>query len=575
MINDVEELIQSRAGLRAQIAMYVTAAVIQGLTFATVIPALRALFGWQPDIALAWTSIAVAGAVLAGAITWVANNAGYTVGIERMGGGLMHRIGRRLPELPLGWFTDRTSAAVTTVMGSSIQNVLNLPSLIIQQLTTAVVTPATVVLVTALVDPWLAVAFLPMVPLAWILYRRIDRVGRETDLVESTGERDVTARVLEFTQAQAVLRSAGQTQEGWAPLDAALERDRAATLGALQRKGRPTAGFLATVSLGFAVVVVVAVSSAIEGRVDVATFAGVLVLAVRFIEPLSVVGAYGSGVTTARTALAEIRGVVAVPGLAEPPADEDVPADSSVEFLDVTFAYGQHPVLEHFSLRCEPGTTTALVGASGSGKSTAARLVGRFWDVAEGEVRVGGVDVRRMTTTTLMKQLSFVFQHVYLMDDTILANVRIGRPTASDQEVMAAARAARLDEVIERLPDGWSAAVGEGGKLLSGGERQRVSIARAILKNAPIVLLDEATASLDSQNEAAVTEALRVLSADKTVLVIAHRLDTIAHADRIAVIDGGHVADSGTHQELIARPGLYARFWADRLEATRWKLTPQ
>ncbi|OLT12419.1 hypothetical protein BJF78_04295 [Pseudonocardia sp. CNS-139] len=286
----------------------------------------------------------------------------------------------------------------------------------------------------------------------------------------------------------------------------------------------------------------------------------------RFAEPLSLVGPYGTGLQLAGVGVRSLREVVRTPPLPEP-GNPRVPRDGTVELDGVTFGYGDTPVLRGFTLLCRPQTMTALVGPSGAGKTTVTRLVARFWDVDGGSVRIGGVDVRDMTTETLMGQIAMVFQHTYLFDATIADNVRLGRPGAGDDEVRAAARAARLDEVVERLPDGWDTVVGEGGSRLSGGERQRVAIARALLKDAPVVLLDEVTAALDTENEAAVAEALTGLAENRTVLVIAHRLATIAGADRIAFVDGGGVVESGTHAELLERAGPYAGFWADRAGA--------
>lgn len=200
------------------------------------------------------------------------------------------------------------------------------------------------------------------------------------------------------------------------------------------------------------------------------------------------------------------------------------------------------------------------------------RLAARFWDVTAGAVRVGDIDVREIPTADLMAHIGLVFQHVYLFDATIMDNVRLARPDASDEEVLEAARAARLDEVVNRLPAGWNTEVGEGGGRLSGGERQRVSIARAFLKDAPILLLDEVTAALDAENEAAVSGAISRLAQNKTVLIIAHRLSTIADADQIAFTDGGRIVETGTHDELLALGGRYASFWNARAQATDWQL---
>ena len=201
------------------------------------------------------------------------------------------------------------------------------------------------------------------------------------------------------------------------------------------------------------------------------------------------------------------------------------------------------------------------------------RLIARFSDVRGGTVRVGGTDVREQRTEDLMAQLALVFQDVHLFDDTLIGNIRIGRPDATDDEVHRAARLAGVDEIVDRLPDGWSARVGEGGRALSGGERQRVSVARALLKNAPVVLLDEATAALDPENEAAVQRALEELRANSTLLVIAHRLSTVMTADQIVVLHEGRVAERGTHADLLALGGHYARFWHERSRAAGWRIT--
>jgi ATP-binding cassette subfamily B protein len=295
------------------------------------------------------------------------------------------------------------------------------------------------------------------------------------------------------------------------------------------------------------------------------------VLAVRFTEPLSETAVLGSTLNTARAALAQVADLLAQPTLPEPGSPQ-VPAGNGVEFDDVGFGYDGKQVLTDVSLTLAEGTMTALVGPSGSGKTTVSKLIPRFWDVDAGAVRVGGVDVRDIDPEVLMSRISVVFQDVYLFEGTVLDNIRVGRPDATDAEVREAARLARVDEIVHRLPDGWDARVGEGGALLSGGERQRVSIARAILKDAPIVLLDEATASLDPENERAVQEALSALTAGRTLLVIAHRLQTVAAADQILFLDEGRIAERGTHAELLAANGRYASFWAQRSRAREWSL---
>jgi ATP-binding cassette subfamily B protein IrtB len=229
-------------------------------------------------------------------------------------------------------------------------------------------------------------------------------------------------------------------------------------------------------------------------------------------------------------------------------------------------------VLQNLTFAAEPRTMTALVGPSGAGKTTITRLIARFWDVQEGAVRVSGHDVRDLSTEQLMGQLSFVFQDVYLFAGTVRENILMAKPDANERELETAVRLARVDEIAARLPNGLDTAVGEAGGALSGGERQRVSIARAILKDAPIVLLDEATAALDAENEALVQDALSALTANRTLIVIAHRLQTIAAADQILFVEQGRIVERGTHDELVDAQGRYADFWRERDRARGWRL---
>lgn len=229
-----------------------------------------------------------------------------------------------------------------------------------------------------------------------------------------------------------------------------------------------------------------------------------------------------------------------------------------IEFKNVVFSYNEEPVLKGVSFVAKQGEVTALVGPSGSGKSTASKLAARFWDADSGTITLGGVDVKTVEPETLFKNYAIVFQDVMLFDETVMENIRLGRGDATDEEVMAAARAAQCEEFIQRLPQGYQTNIGENGSALSGGERQRISIARALLKNAPIVLLDEATASMDAESETLIQDALSVLLKDKTVMVIAHRMRTVANADKIVVLDDGKVSEMGTPAELMKKGGLYA-----------------
>ena len=260
-----------------------------------------------------------------------------------------------------------------------------------------------------------------------------------------------------------------------------------------------------------------------------------------------------------------------------PPMDidgEDItPKDHTIEVKNISFSYEKKKIIDNVSLKIPEKTTTAFVGPSGGGKSTLCNLLARFWDVQEGAVTLGGRNVKDYSFDSLMRNYSFVFQRVYLFEDTIANNIRFGKPEASMDEVIVAAKKARCHDFIQMLPDGYETKIGEGGASLSGGEKQRISIARAILKDSPIIILDEATANVDPENEAELTSAIEELTREKTIIMIAHRLKTVRHADQIFVIDDGRITQHGTHEELVKEEGIYKQFILDRKEAASWKIT--
>ena len=307
----------------------------------------------------------------------------------------------------------------------------------------------------------------------------------------------------------------------------------------------------------------------IGGELSLLTFVMFLVVGSRVFDPL----------TSALTNFAEFRyfsiaggRILTLMNESEMKGNRDVPESGDITFDHVSFGYQEKEILHDISVTLRKGTLTALVGPSGSGKSTMLKLCARFYDPRKGSVRFNGMDMKELEPESLMKHCSMVFQDVYLFQDTLKNNICFGRTDATDEEIVAAAKKACCHEFIMRLPKGYDTMVGEGGCTLSGGEKQRISIARAMLKEAPVVLLDEATASLDPENEVEVQQAINTLIAGRTVIVIAHRLKTIRNADRIIVLEEGRIAEQGTHDELLSRPGLYAKLWNIQEQTSGWKL---
>ena len=394
---------------------------------------------------------------------------------------------------------------------------------------------------------------------------------QKTDIRTDAAASEAAGRIVEFAQAQAVLRAFGRSAQGHRELDAALREQRDAGRAQIFTAAPVIAAFILVIQLAFTIILLFGTSLALGGDIDVAELLALLVLAVRYVEPLVAAADLGGALRIGRNSLARMDELLATEPLPEATVSAH-PEGAEIVFDGVRFAYDDRPVLEDVNFAVPEGSMTAIVGPSGSGKTTLLRLIARFWDVDAGAIRIGGADVRGLSTEDLMARLSVVFQDVYLFEGTIEENIRLGRPDASDEEVREAARLALVDEIAERLPQGLASRVGEGGAALSGGERQRVSIARAILKDAPIVLLDEATAALDPLNEAAIQQALRALTREKTLLVVAHRLQTVRAADQIIVLDQGHITEHGTHDELLAAHGRYAAFWKERVLVAGWRL---
>ena len=368
-----------------------------------------------------------------------------------------------------------------------------------------------------------------------------------------------------------VIKSFNLSGRGDRKLQDAVEANRKANLEVEQVMTPYTAAQEAVLQLASVAMMLAAILLWRSGSMTLANALMVLVMSFMVFNQIK---AFGMGVSMLRLAAASIDRTVETEQMPQMDTNGKViaPQSHDITFDHVNFSYENKQILHDVSVTLPDKTTTAVVGPSGSGKTTLCNLIARFWAVDSGSVKIGGHDVRDFTLESLMDQISMVFQDVYLFADTIENNIKFGCPDATHEQVVAAARKACCDDFIEALPNGYDTVIGEGGASLSGGEKQRISIARAMLKDAPIVILDEATANVDPENEDRLQKAIEALTRDKTIIMIAHRLKTVRHADQILVVDHGRIVQQGKHEELIRQPGIYADFVGSRQQAEGWKL---
>ena len=479
-------------------------------------------------------------------------------------------LAERLRKLPLGYFGKRDLADLTETLMGDVNRMEHVWSHVLGYLYGAYISTA-IIAVCLLVYDWrLTIACLWGVPVAFgLLFGTRKISARASERTKQAAIR-VSDGIQEALENVREIRATNQEVRYLAGLNQKIDDHEKVTIQGELGTGIFVNAASVIMRLGVATTILAGASLIVSGQIDFMLLFLFLLVITRVYAPFDqslalIAELFVSQVSADR--MNEIYNTPTAEGV-----ERFQPKGHDIVFDHVGFAYDKKKVLDGVNFTAREGEVTALVGPSGSGKSTCARLAARLWDVTEGTIRVGGVDISTVDPEALLTDYSMVFQDVVLFDDTVMENIRLGKRGATDEEVRAAAEAANCGEFIRRLPQGYDTPIGENGAKLSGGERQRISIARALLKNAPIVLLDEATASLDVENETKVQGALSRLLAGKTVLVIAHRMRTVAGADHIVVLENGHVAEQGTPAELMERGGLYRRMVELQSESARWKL---
>ncbi|WP_117281361.1 ABC transporter ATP-binding protein [Streptococcus intermedius] len=499
-------------------------------------------------------------------ITMLQTEAGYhTCAQKRI------EIAEHMRYLPMGYFNKNSLGKITSVTTNTLEGLSDVATRVVMMTVQGFLTTGLIIMLVFLYD-WrvglvllvgLVLFLLPNTLMRW-------QVGKVSD-DKYQADMDLVAVVLEYSQGIAEVKNYNLVNRSAKKLSKAIERksqlDTKMTLVtspyiALQGIVTKLTGlFMGLFSIYFY----------LNGSMELLVTIMMIVSGFMIYENLDGVGSFSSLLRIVDLSVDMVNQVLAIQ-----PMDiigQDIePKSSRIDLRDVSFSYGNKKIIDQVSLTIPEKTTTALVGPSGSGKTTLCNLIARFWDVDQGSISLGGHDVRDYSYDSLIRNFSFVFQSVYLFEDTIANNIRFGKPEASQEEVIEAAKKAACHDFILSLPDGYDTKIGEGGASLSGGERQRISIARAIIKDAPIIILDEATANVDPENEEALMQAIQALTRDKTIIMIAHRLKTVEHADQILVLNQGRIVEQGKHHDLLAKQGIYSKFIQERKTAASWRI---
>ena len=480
-------------------------------------------------------------------------------------------IAEHLRYLPMGFFNRNSLGTITNVTTNTLEALGDIATRIVMVTTQGILTTAVIAVFVLCFDWRIGLILVAGIALYVLFNAVMQRSVRPVAPRKHRADENLVTQVIEYVQGIAEVKNYSMTDDAAKKLEAAVTEKQVADTK-LEYAVIPwvTMQNIATKLTGV-VMSVMSLKFYFDGTMELLYCIMMMISALLIYESLDSMSAFTALIRNINIAVTKTKAIMDMP-----PMDIDgaelKPAKRDIELKNVDFSYDRKKIIDNVSLSIPEKTTTAFVGPSGGGKTTLCHLMARFWDVQKGQVLLGGRDVKDYSFDSLMKNFSFVFQSVYLFEDTIANNIRFGMPEAPMEQVIEAAKKARCHDFIMALPDGYQTVIGEGGASLSGGEKQRISIARAIMKDAPIIILDEATANVDPESETELTAAIEELTKEKTIIMIAHRLKTVRNADQIFVVDNGKIVQHGTHQELIGEEGIYKTFVEGRQEAASWKI---
>lgn len=489
---------------------------------------------------------------------------------------LRMKISKKLPKLSLGYFNNHATGEIKKVMSEDVERIEHFVAHNIVDFVSGIVTPIVTLIFLFIVDWRMALAVLISIPVAGAVGMSLFGSKKSMELSDKyqLAMGKMSGSAVEYINGMSVIKTFAKGKDIYDNLNKNIEKSGEAAI--VWAEGLKTPFILfqtllpATILFVFPIAVLL-ITNTNQYEVLLTSVLIFFVVGTNISEPMKQLMLLSGIFRKVAFAMESIDDILDAEELTEG-NDKTKIKDSSIEFEHVDFSYDDNEIIKDISFKCEQGSFTALVGPSGAGKSTVAKLIARFWDVKNGAVKIGGRNIKEYANEKLMENISFVFQDVIMLSDTIEENIRMGNKEATKEDVINAAKAARIHEFINMLPNGYGTKIGEEGIYLSGGEQQRISIARAFLKNTPIIVLDEATAYADAESEAMIQKAFNTLAQDKTVIVVAHRLSTIVGANQILVLDKGQIKERGTHEQLLNLNGIYNNMWQIMTEGTEWKL---